>query len=336
MDLSGNICGFCCTVFPRAVLSTIQAEEEELVEVLVGREEKKDLVICPSCGDQLAAFTQFLKVARSNIAKLRLIQQEQQELRQKERRDSPDTTWTRGHQEDDPVSVSPQLEISVRASPSPPVQWSRDNTVTITALDSGDCLAKEAAAREANRIRNVRYRERKRAREAQLRGFISCHSLAKQEQVERIDVTPDLSITMEEQEEEGDHADDEVVKQRRDEAVSPPPCDLAPILVPTSTAGGGIPPSFRPPPPSSTDPSLDPEERRRKRNREASRRYRERARGDPELLRRMREQQNRRQKKYYARLKERKHGDIGTEDEAFGDDGYSDQKFGSIFTTDCV
>ena len=48
------------------------------------------------------------------------------------------------------------------------------------------------------------------------------------------------------------------------------------------------------------------EERRRERNRAASRRYRERARTNPDLLRRMREQQNARQKKYYARLRQRK------------------------------
>ena len=48
------------------------------------------------------------------------------------------------------------------------------------------------------------------------------------------------------------------------------------------------------------------EDRRRERNREASRRYRERARTNPDLLRRMREQQNARQKKYYARLRQRK------------------------------
>ena len=51
---------------------------------------------------------------------------------------------------------------------------------------------------------------------------------------------------------------------------------------------------------------LNSEERRKHRNREASRRYRERAREDPELLKKMREQQNARQKKYYARLRMRK------------------------------
>ena len=70
--------------------------------------------------------------------------------------------------------------------------------------------------------------------------------------------------------------------------------------------------------PDDDDPDLCPrtlvtpdtetrgEDRRRQRNREASRRYRERARTNPELLRRMREQQNARQKKYYARLWQRK------------------------------
>merc|ERR1712203_660659 len=114
-----------------------------------------------------------------------------------------------------------------------------------------------------------------------------------EEPVETIDVTPDLSITMEEEEEDWG----------RQEAVSPPPCHLPPILVPASTTS-----CFPTSNPNLYAPDVDPEERRRRRNREASRRYRERARGDPELLRRMREQQNRRQKKYYARLKEKKQG----------------------------
>jgi len=58
--------------------------------------------------------------------------------------------------------------------------------------------------------------------------------------------------------------------------------------------------------------NLDPEERRRARNREASRRYREKARGDPGLLLKMREQQNKRQKKYYARLREKKYDVSGS------------------------
>ena len=113
-----------------------------------------------------------------------------------------------------------------------------------------------------------------------MRGYISCVAVQEEEPVETIDVTPDLSITMEEEEDEGDWG--------RQEAVSPPPCHLPPILVPTSTAA-----CFPTSNPNLYAPDVDPEERRRRRNREASRRYRERARGDPELLRRMREQQNR-------------------------------------------
>jgi hypothetical protein len=51
---------------------------------------------------------------------------------------------------------------------------------------------------------------------------------------------------------------------------------------------------------------LSSDERRKHRNREASRRYRERARQDPELLRKMREQQNSRQNKYYESLNTKK------------------------------
>merc|ERR1711971_805218 len=292
MDLSGNICGCCCTVFPRAVLSPVdKEEEEELVALVVGSSASKSkLLTCRLCRTQLTAFAHFLRVARGNIAKLRQVHEEQQVDQMKGERKSPDTTWPSIE-----TDRNPRLEISVRDSPSPPITWSRDNTVTIVALE--DSQAKEAAAREANRVRNVRYRERKRAKEAEMRGYISCVAVHQgdEEPVETIDVTPDLSITMEEEEED----------LGRQEAVSPPPCHLPPILVPSST-----PSCF----PAETNPNLyqasevDPEERRRRRNREASRRYRERARGDPELLRRMREQQNRRQKKYYARLKEKKQG----------------------------
>merc|ERR1712223_663785 len=324
MDLSGNICSTCCTVFPRAVLSPIdKEEEEELVALVLGASKSKSkLLTCHLCRTQLSTFAHFVKVARGNIAKLRQVHEEQQvdvrqvdlrqeDLRQGERK-SPDTTWS----QDTPILNrenvgSPRLEISVRASPSPPITWSRDNTVTIVALE--DSQAKEAAAREANRLRNVRYRQRKRAKEAEkIRGYISCVAVQGEEPVERIDVTPDLSITMEEEEEE---------EEEEGRPVSPPPCHLAPILVPSSAPS---PSCFQ----SSNSPlhpqqsEVDPEERRRRRNREASRRYRERARGDPELLRRMREQQNRRQKKYYARLKERKH-DQSQDNSTFEDNSSS-------------
>jgi len=48
---------------------------------------------------------------------------------------------------------------------------------------------------------------------------------------------------------------------------------------------------------------LHTQERKKIKNREASRRYRERARRDPELLLRIREQQKKRQKKYYDKIR---------------------------------
>jgi len=319
MDLSGNICGCCCTVFPRAVLSPVDnEEEEELVALVVGPLASSKLLTCLRCRTQLTAFGSWLRVARSNIAKLRQVQEEQQvEVSGERERNSPDTTWSVATGKTN--LGSPRLEISVRDSPSPPITWSRDNTVTIVALE--DSQAKEAAAREANRVRNVRYRERKRAKEAELRGYISCVAVQGGEPVETIDVTPDLSITMEEEEEEVDDLE-------RQEAVSPPPCHLPPIIVPTSTVS-----CFPTANPNLYAPDVDPEERRRRRNREASRRYRERARGDPELLRRMREQQNRRQKKYYARLKEKKQGGDFQEGPGLETSGFPIRGAGSFDST---
>ena len=48
---------------------------------------------------------------------------------------------------------------------------------------------------------------------------------------------------------------------------------------------------------------IHPQERKKMRNREASRRYRERARSDPQLLLKIREQQKKRQKKYYDKIR---------------------------------
>merc|ERR1712192_240642 len=190
-------------------------EEEELVALVVGPStaSKSKLLTCRLCRTQLTAFAHFLRVARGNIAKLRQVHEEQQVEQMKGERKSPDTTWPTSIETDRNEDVgSPRLEISVRDSPSPPITWSRDNTVTIVALE--DSQAKEAAAREANRVRNVRYRERKRAKEAEMRGYISCVAVHEgtEEPVETIDVTPDLSITMEEEEEED---------LGRQEAVSP-------------------------------------------------------------------------------------------------------------------
>jgi len=104
-------------------------------------------------------------------------------------------------------------------------------------------------------------------------------------------------------------------KEEREDAVSPPPPlspspHHVPIIIPSlalqhnSSRFENQP--CRPLDTFKGSNLLSQEERRKHRNREASRRYREKARGDPELLKKMREQQNRRQKKYYARLKEKK------------------------------
>ena len=60
MDLSGNICGCCCTVFPRAVLSPVdKEEEEELVALVVGPLASRRLLTFLPCRTQLTTFAAF-------------------------------------------------------------------------------------------------------------------------------------------------------------------------------------------------------------------------------------------------------------------------------------
>jgi len=119
-----------------------------------------------------------------------------------------------------------------------------------------------------------------------------------------VEVIPDVTIVLKNTE---SLLDDRKVLE---EPVSPPPSTEiksvvnnfgVPILVPVIKHG----PDYR-----NEDfnyyRGISSDERRKQRNREASRRYRERARENPELLKKMRNQQNARQKKYYARLRMKK------------------------------
>jgi len=95
-----------------------------------------------------------------------------------------------------------------------------------------------------------------------------------------------------------------------EDAVSPPPSTTI-ISVVNSQGVPILVPAVKGMATTKTQPNniiryLTSSEKRKQRNREASRRYRERARENPELLKKMREQQNARQKKYYARLRMKK------------------------------
>jgi len=125
-------------------------------------------------------------------------------------------------------------------------------------------------------------------------------------------ITPDVSIVMDNVDISEKDNDNDL-----EEPVSPPPSRETisilnqagdPLLVPIDTMHGHHEYHIGQQQESGyhSNRAMNSDERRKHRNREASRRYRERAREDPELLRKIREQQNARQKKYYARLRVKK------------------------------
>jgi len=309
MDLSGNICALCCTLHPRSLLTRL-SPDTEFLSLLLGQE---GVLVCANCRAKVVNFRNWWEECRGNLARLRQIQGEQEGVWEQQQ---PDSTWSR--EEGGGERSQGGIEISVAKEDKEEILSDKaDNSITITKIDRLETEAERInQIREANRLRNVKYRERKRARETELKTYLSCLSNSLDVQTTALDlvskridpkdvpdtmnVTPDLVF----------HNDEQAYSLKQEEAVSPPSSPLqvaiqGPSLPMFPLNESGDPKNH------SSEPNREPinqEERRRHRNREASRRYREKARGDPDLLKKMREQQNKRQKKYYARLKEKKQG----------------------------
>jgi len=255
---------------------------------------------------------------------LNIIKGEHEKSKQLE---EPDSTWTLKLDKKSPKDSNAQNEDD-----SEIYTGFATNCITITEADENEVEMDkhDEMIREAYRMRNIRCKnEERKQRESKVAKLSeSCvNEVTIQEtslcpessmsQAIHIDVTPDVSIVMD----IVDTSENENNHEILEEPVSPPPstdmmstCSIfnstgVPILVPYVTNSGHVKYISDPAEISrgyQRATTLNSDERRKQRNREASRRYRERAREDPELLKKMREQQNARQKKYYARLRMKK------------------------------
>jgi len=270
MELRNNICSLCCSLQPKNVLARLMPSTECL-SLLLGSEDRT-LLACSACMDRVDVFTEWLLRWRRNIELLRELDYEQE--RQIENQCA---NFASLNENSIDISLTEDLD-ECKALQKP------ENFTTITKYDLLDSPHGTLHRQSNNQIGEI-YHEQ-----------IQCAPLNLVKEKRHHLESSNLE----------DCYQDISVEEFREDVVSPPHSSYqTPIIIPSMAMQ--VRDSFKNVDNLSGDSeNLSQEERRRHRNREASRRYREKARGDPALLKKMREQQNKRQKKYYARLKGKK------------------------------
>jgi len=228
----------------------------------------RNILACPECRDRVDMFQEWWLQWRENLERLKQVQAEQNIFVEQQQ---PDTT----------CDSERRVEISLTeaAQEDRPVQ-NPPNLITIMKLDTSESEHEnlQTFSDDQNNIQNLPL------------------NLVRRETQEKMSNEYQREPLM------------SILEENHEEAGSPLPSSYnLPILIPScslQSKEGLYELENERQPFKQTCVSQD--ERRKHRNREASRRYREKARGDPELLKKMREQQNKRQKKYYARLKDKK------------------------------
>jgi len=266
MDLSNNICSLCCSLQPRAVLGRLLPQDEFLSLMLGGI--ARSILACPGCRGRVDMFREWWLQWRENLGRLKQVQVEQKIFIEQQQ---PDTT------SDSEGRV--EISLTEASREDRPVQ-NPPNLITIMKVDISESKDKNSQTNSDDQynIQNLPLNLVRRETQEKISNEYQCEPL--------------VSILEENHEEAGPS-----LTSSYNLPVLIPSCSLQ------SKEGLDEPENERQP---SNQTWVSQDERRKHRNREASRRYREKARGDPELLKKMREQQNKRQKKYYARLKDKK------------------------------
>jgi len=297
MDLTKNICECCCKVNSKENISLL-SHQDELLQRLLPQDPSHVLhaphIICNQCRLKLGQFRQFFQQWMININMLSIIRTEQ---KNNKNISEPDTPFLKKCENENPEDNNVSFGYLPKMS------------ITITEINQDDVeMEKEQEKFIKTKIKELKTSKDEKRKEQ------------KQRPVLKIDNTHLNKITIQETTNSNDlspgdkarflvEPDVSLVEEPAPPAISVINKAEVSLLKPVggeshhqrywieqNQDGNGI----------MYMGSMSPDERRRCRNREASKRYRERARRDPELLKKMREQQNARQKKYYARLRTKK------------------------------
>ena len=266
MDLTANICFCCCSAYTKASLTKVSRDQEIFLKFLLGQDYISNVRVCKICQDRVDGVMQFCRQVQENIKMLKIIKNEYTE---KEK----NLSW---NDSIEAITTEEQMNLKSMKNHNSVEPSDAKNPKNLTSK-SGEFIKPNAEKSMFNT--NLPNKE----------------------------IIPDVPEIYIKDENKGSSVND---RNSLEDAVSPPPSTTiisvvnshgVPVLVPA--VKGMVTTKTQP---NNIKKYLSPSEKRKQRNREASRRYRERARGNPELLKKMREQQNARQKKYYARLRMKK------------------------------
>jgi len=266
MDLTANICFCCCSAYTKASLTKVSRDQEIFLKFLLGQDYISNVRVCKICQDRVDGVMQFCRQVQENIKMLKIIKNEYTE---KEK----NLSW---NDSIEAITTEEQMNLKSMKNHNSVEPSDAKNPKNLTRK-SGEFIKPNAEKSMFNT--NLPNKE----------------------------IIPDVPEIYIKDENKGSSVND---RNSLEDAVSPPPSTTiisvvnshgVPVLVPA--VKGMVTTKTQP---NNIKKYLSPSEKRKQRNREASRRYRERARGNPELLKKMREQQNARQKKYYARLRMKK------------------------------
>merc|ERR1712126_353808 len=267
MDLSRNICSLCCSLQPRAAL-TVMCPLSKLFCLLLDNSKDRTILVCNHCREQGERFCEWLLLCRENIERLRQVEIEQERLLEQQQ---PDTT----------SDTEGRIEISLRENVDEDISLSKpENLITITEIDDIHGDNDETSISIDNRIRlydspvtHSNYFANSDPSDCSIQN--KALNLVSREN------TQYDSNEMDKESEYGYNNDE------TEGAVSPPPHsgNHVPIIIPSLPIQQHNH-DFDTEPRRSLDDinattPMSQEERRKHRNREASRRYREKARGDP-------------------------------------------------------
>merc|ERR1719187_3057848 len=205
MDLSSNVCGLCCSVESRRFLQPIVCGENP------DKLESGGL-LCARCDRVLDTCREFRDSCRRNLTKVRMIKEE--DWRQGP--DTPDSTSVSSVKTETAVEPFPvkreDLDTSGEVETDCTKTKRREKAAkwrkSLYQGSSPDDIARLNNYREANRLRNARYRERRRTaieEEKHLQIDISPGQGGEpreeetEEEPVKIHVTPDVSLVMDEE-----------------------------------------------------------------------------------------------------------------------------------------